>query len=179
MSRLRTALVALALIALVCGLPFYVTFSPSWQDRAYEFRHERGDLRVRVVESQGRVCAELRQENRHTRSIHRWTSRGKDCAWPPVTGGDGWLAGGQAFQVLDSGHTSGVTPDWLFYGVVPDAAAEVRLTLSGGATLRIPTRPAGKGGLRVYAHQELNAGDRITVTAVRLRDAQGGEIRVF
>jgi hypothetical protein len=48
-----------------------------------------------------------------------------DCAWPPVTGGDGWLAGGQAYQVLDSGLTSGVTPDWLFYGVVPDAAGAV------------------------------------------------------
>lgn len=178
-SRLRTALIAFALAVLVCGVPFYVTYSPSWEDRAYEFPHDRGDFRVRVVESHGRVCVELRQENRHTRSIHRWTSRGMDCAWLPVTGGDGWLAGGQSYQVQDSGVVSGVRPDKLFYGIVPGAAAEVRLTLSGGATVRIPTRPAGKGGLRVYAHREPNAGDRTSVTGVQLRDAAGGEIRVL
>ena len=177
-SFLRTALITLALLALVCGLPFYVTFSPNWEDRAYEFPNDDGDFRVRVVEADGLVCAELKQENRHNRSVHRWSRRGLDCAWPAVAGSDAWLAGGQSYQMTDSSGNTVATPNWLFYGIVPGAAAEVRLTLSTGAELRIPTRPAGLGDVRVYGRQERLAATDVVVTGVDLRDAEGGRIRV-
>ena len=160
---------AAGLLALVCAWPFYVLLSPYWEDPVYEFPGDRSDLRIRVVEADGRVCAELRQEDRHTPDAQKWRVRSRDCAWPEVEGGGGWLAGGQAHEVPDAGT--------MFYGIVPGATAEVRLTLTGGATLRIPTRPAGKDGLRVYAHQEPKLAG--PVTAVQLRNAEGAEIRVF
>jgi hypothetical protein len=178
-SFVRTTLMALVLMGLVCGLPFYVTFSPSWEDRAYEFPNDDGDFRVRVIEADGLVCAELKQEMPHSDVYPPWTRRGVDCAWPAVAGSAAWLAGGQSYQINDSSGNTVATPNWLFFGIVPGTATEVRLTLSSGATLRIPTEPAGKGRLRVYGHQELNAGDQITVTGVQLRDASGGEIRVL
>jgi hypothetical protein len=172
--RLRRFLAIGVVLFLAIGLPFYSVFSPSWEDRAYDFPRygSRSDFRVRIVESAGRVCAELREEKVHTPDFVRWATRSKDCAWPKVDGSNAWLAGGQSHQPYDS-------QDRLFYGIAPGTAAEVRLILSTGAALRIPTRPAGQGGLRVYAHYESNAGDRVTVTAVRVLDASGGELRVL
>jgi len=176
----RTTIGVLLVLTLACVVPFYVTFSPGWEDREYDFRndHGGGDFRVRVVESQGRACAELRQENRFTTEIPRWSTIGRDCAWPAVTG-DAWLAGGQAYRISDTSSTTVATPDWLFYGIVPGAAAEVWLTLSTGTTLRIATRQTGQGEQAVYAHLEPNAGIETRVTGVQLRDAADGELRVF
>jgi hypothetical protein len=171
----RGRLLAVAVVLLLAvGLPFYSVFSPSWESRVYDFpRYGReSDFRVRIVESAGRICAELREEKVNTRDFMRWMTRGKDCAWPAVAGADAWLAGGQA-------HQPSGTRDRLFYGIAPAAAAEVRLTLSTGAALRIPTKAAGEGGLRVYAHYAPDAGDAVTVTAVRVLDASGGELRVL
>jgi hypothetical protein len=177
---MKTTVGVLVVLALACGVPFYVTFSPDWEDRAYDFPndHGGGDFRVRVVESNGRACAELRQENLHTSDIPRWSTIGKDCAWPAVTG-DAWLAGGQAYRINDTSSNTVATADWLFYGIVPGAAAEVRLTLSTGTTLRIATRQAGKAEQAVYAHLQPDAGIETTIIGVQLRDAADGEIRVL
>ncbi len=169
----RTTAVLLVLV----GGPVLVKCVPDWKDAVYTFPFEGGDYRVRLTGSAGDECAKLEQEDRNSRS-GPWTQSGIDCEWPRVEGGAGWLAGGRATQVYD-GRADGRTSDWLLYGIVPAAATEVVLTLADGVPRRIATRQAGEGANRIYAHHQPGVDGHLEIVAVDLRDAQGGEIRVY
>ena len=179
-SRLRViarrTLATVVVVVTACGGGLWKC-SADWKDSAYTFGFEGGDYRIRVTGSSGSECVRLEHEDRTSRS-GPWVGAGKDCAWPRVAGGDGWLAGGQAERVYDR-RAGGLTSDWLFFGIVPAAATEIVLTLDGGVPLRIATREAGKGANRIYAHHQPGVGDRADIVGLELHDAQGGEVRVY
>jgi hypothetical protein len=172
----RAAAGLLVLLALSGWL--FVACGDEWKSSVVTFEFDVGDdYRVRITGSLGVECAKLERETLHDRYVN-WREVGKDCAWPRVAGGDGWLAGGRAEQVHSERH-SGRMPDWIFYGIVPAAAAEVEITLADGAPHRIATRKAGKGANRIYAYHLPGIGNRAEVVSLRLRDVQGGELRVY
>lgn len=166
-----------ALLLVVVGGPVLVKCVPDWKDAVYTFPFEGGDYRVRLTGAAGTECAKLEHEDRNSRS-GPWIQAGIDCAWPRVAGGGGWLAGGRAEQIYDR-RAGSFTPDWLFFGIVPAAATEVVLTLADGMPHRIATRPAGEGKNRIYAHHQRGIDGPAEIVAVELRDAVGGELRVY
>jgi hypothetical protein len=174
-SRLRTALAALLVLLAVSGWLF-MACGDDWKSSIYAFESGAADdYRVRLTGTYGGECAKLERETTTDRYAN-WREAGRDCAWPRVAGGDGWLAGGNAEQ-LYSERRSRRTGDWIFFGIVPAAAAEVEITLATGPPHRIATRAGGKH--RIYAVLLPGLGASAEVTAVRLRDARGGELRVY
>jgi hypothetical protein len=172
----RVGLGVLLLLALSGWL--FQACGDQWKSSVVAFESdEADDYRLRVTGALGDECAKLERETRHDPWV-TWREAGRDCAWPRVADGDGWLAGGRTEQV-NSERQGRRTPDWICYGIVPATAAEVEITLAGGARHRIATRAAGKGGHRVYALLVPGAGDRAEVISLRLRDARGGELRVY
>lgn len=172
----RAAAGFLVLLALSGWL--FLACGDEWKSSVVTFEFAEADEhRVRITGAFGPECAKL--EHRTTNDPYvNWVSVGKDCTWPRVAGGDGWLTGGKAAQVHSTRHSRQM-PDWIVYGIVPAAAAEVEITLAGGATHRIATRAAGGGDNRIYAQHLPGVGDRIEIVRLRLRDAQGGELRVY
>ena len=175
-GRRRVLTAFLVLLALSGWL--FLACGDQWKSSVATFEFDDGDdYRLRITGAFGVECAKLDRETRLDPFVH-WREAGKDCAWPRVGGGDGWLAGGRAEQV-HSERLGRRLPDWIFYGLVPAATTEVEITLSGGAPHRIPTRPAGHGANRVYALTLPGLGDRADVVALRLLDGRGGELRVY
>lgn len=172
----RAAAGLLVLLALSGWL--FMACGDEWKSSVVTFEFdESDDYRLRITGAFGVECAKLERETRYDPYVN-WREAGRDCAWPRVADGDGWLAGGRAEQVHSERHSRRM-PDWIFYGIVPAAAAEVEITLADGAAHRITTRKAGKGANRVYAHQLPGIGNQADVVSLRLRDARGGELRVY
>ena len=166
----RTAATLLVLLVLSGWL--FMACGEDWKKSVYTFDFaDDSRYRIRITGGTfGDECVRLERYARHTRSAN-WKERGRECAWPRVAGGDGWLAGGQAEQVS--------TADWLFYGIVPAAATEVVITLADGVPHPIATREAGGGANRIYAYHQAGLGDDVEVVDLRLRDARGGELPVY
>ena len=178
-SRTRTTLrrSAAVLLTLAIGLGGGLTYcSADWKSSVFSFDLPGGDYRVRLTGSSGSECARLERETNFD-EFSRWQTTGKDCAWPKVSGGDGWLAGGQVVQVVEDKGDS--TKDWILFGIVPAAATEVVLTLADGKARRAPTRAAGGGANRIYALLAPGVGDRAELVAIVLHDGRGGEVRVY
>ena len=160
-------------IALGSGLAYC---SADWKSSVFSFDLPGGDYRVRLTGSSGSECARLERETNFD-EFTRWRTAGKDCAWPSVAGGDGWLAGGQAVRVVaDRGGTTG---DWILFGIVPSVATEVVLTLADGSPRPAAVRAAGSGTHRIYALHMPDVGEHAEVVAIDLHDAQGGEVHVY
>lgn len=174
-SRLRRVLAVLVglAIALGGGLTYC---SADWKSSVFSFDLPGGDYRVRLTGSSGSECARLERETNFD-EFTRWQTAGKDCAWPSVAGGDGWLAGGQAVQVI--ADRGGTTQDWILFGIVPSVATEVVLTLADGKPRPAEVRAAGGGTHRIYALHLADLGERADVVAIDLHDAQGGEVHVY
>lgn len=172
----RRAVVGLAVLLALSGWLF-MACGDQWKDSVVVFAFEGDDYRLRITGAFGTECAKLERETPQDPYAY-WREAGRDCTWPRVADGDGWLAGGQAEQVR-SLTRDGPAPDVILYGLVPAAVAEVEIILAGGATHRIPTQAAGDGANRVYARHLPGAGDRVEVVGLRLRDARGGELRVY
>jgi len=179
-SRSRTAFrrTAAILVVLFLVLGGGLTYcSADWKSSVFAFDLPGGDYRVRLTGSSANgECARLERETNFD-EFTRWRTAGKDCAWPKVAGGDGWLAGGQAVQVV--ADRGGTTKDWILFGIVPAAATKVMLTLAGGKPQPAPIKPAGGGANRIYALHIPGAGDHAEVVAIDLLDARGGEVRVY
>lgn len=160
------------LVLLVVSGWLFTACGEDWKKSVYTFDSaENGRYRVRITGGTfGDECVKLERYSPHSRFTN-WRERGRDCAWPRVAGGDGWLAGGKAEPV------SG--PDWLFYGIVPAAATEVVITLADGVPHPVATREAGDGANRIYVHHQAGVGAEAEVVGLRLHDARGGELRVF
>jgi hypothetical protein len=167
------AVLVVLTIALGGGLTYC---SADWKSSVFSFDLPGGDYRVRLTGSSGSECARLERET-NADEFTRWRTAGKDCAWPSVAGGDGWLAGGQAVRVVaDRGPT---TRDWILFGIVPSVATEVVLTLADGTPRPAPVRAAGNGSHRIYALHLPDVGEHAEVVAIDLHDAQGGEVHVY
>jgi len=165
----------LVALALACGgaLTYY---ADDWKSSVFSFDLPGGDYRVRLTGSSGSECARLERETNFD-EFTRWQTAGKDCAWPSVAGGDGWLAGGQAVRVV--ADRGGTTEDWILFGIVPSVATEVVVTLADGKPRPAPVRAAGGGTHRIYALHLANLGEQAEVVAIELHDARGGEVHVY
>jgi hypothetical protein len=171
----RTAAVVVVLGLVLGGGLTYC--SADWKSSVFAFDLPGGDYRVRLTGSSGSgECARLERETNFD-EFTRWRTAGKDCAWPKVAGGDGWLAGGQAVRVGEDG--GGQTNDWILFGIVPAAAVEVLLTLADGKARPAASKAAGSGANRLYALHLPGIGDQAEVVSIVLHDAKGGEIRVY
>jgi len=174
-SRLRRVVAILVVLAIALGGALTYC-SADWKSSVFSFDLPGGDYRVRLTGSSGSECARLERETNFD-EFTRWQTAGKDCAWPSVAGGDGWLAGGQAVRVVaDRGGTTG---DWILFGIVPSVATGVVLTLADGTPRPAPVRAAGSGSHRIYALHVPDAGEHADVVAIDLHDAQGGEVHVY
>ncbi len=172
---------AVFLMAVVCGAVL-VSCGEDWQESVYTFEfgsegHGNQKYRIRLTGSGGDECLILERYSPHNR-YEKWLESGKDCAWPRVAGGDGWLAGGQTQRVYDS-TINDYSGDWILWGIVPAAATEVTITLADGVPHRIATKEAGGGANRIYAYHQQDVEGMIELVAVELRDARGGEVRVY
>jgi hypothetical protein len=172
---LRRAAGVLVVLALTLGGGLTYC-SADWKSSVFAFDLAGGDYRVRLTGSSGSECARLERETNFD-EFTRWRTAGKDCAWPRVAGGDGWLAGGQAVHVV--ADRGGSTTDWILFGIVPAVATEVVLTLADGKPRSAPSKAAGSGANRVYALHLPGLGDQAEITAIDLRDAKGGAVRVY
>jgi hypothetical protein len=176
--RIVRRAVGLFVVLLLTGGWLFLACGDEWKSSVVTFEFAEADEhRVRITGAFGPECVKL-ERREVVNPDYRWLALGKDCTWPRVAGGDGWLAGGQAAQVHSLRHNR-MMPDWILFGIVPAAAAEVEITLAGGATHRIITREAGRGAHRIYAQHLPGVGDKIEVVRLRLRDGQGGELRVY
>ncbi|WP_433381074.1 hypothetical protein ACQPZX_16440 [Actinoplanes sp. CA-142083] len=175
-SRPRRAAAVVVVLFLVLGGGLTYC-SADWKSSVFAFDLPGGDYRVRLTGSSGNgECARLERETNFD-EFTRWRTAGKDCAWPKVAGGDGWLAGGQVVRVSEDGGDQ--TKDWILFGIVPAAAAEVVLTLADGKERPAATKAAGGGANRLYALHVPGVGDSAEVISIVLHDARGGEIRVY
>lgn len=164
MTRRRVLAAFLILVALAAWL--YAAQGDRWKDSVAAFdMTTTEDYRLRITGAFGAHCAKLEQET-FTDPYNNWFERGRDCAWPRVADGDGWLAGGGIERIKGEGM--------ILYGLIPAAAAEVEILLTDGGPHRIPAQPAGQD--RFYGAHVKAEGD---VISVRLRDANGGELRVY
>lgn len=176
MTVRRTVTVLLVLLAVAGWL--YLAVGDRWKSNVVFFPLDEGDdYRLRITGAFGTECAKLERETFND-PYNNWVEAGTDCAWPRVADGDGWLAGGLVEQV-HSERVSRRLPDVIVYGIVPAAATEVEITLTAGEPQRIVTRAAGDGANRVYAVHVPGAGESVGVVALKLRDARGGELRVY
>jgi hypothetical protein len=172
----RTLTVFLVLLVLTGWL--YLAVGDRWKSNVAFFALDEGaNYRLRLTGAFGSQCAKLEHET-FADPYNNWVEAGRDCAWPRVAAGDGWLAGGGVEQVITRKGGSRL-PDVILFGLVPAAAASVEITLAGGAPFRIPTEAAGDGPNGFYARHLPGAGERVEVVSVRLRDANGGELRVY
>ena len=180
-SRLRTSTRRVLAVLVVLGLTLGggLTYcSADWKSSVFAFDLPGGAYRVRLTGSSANgECARLERETNFD-EFTRWRTAGKDCAWPKVTDGDGWLAGGQAVPVLADGN-AGAGNDWILFGIVPAAAVKVDLTLRDGKPRPAMVKAAGGGANRIYALHVPAAGDHVEVVAIALHDAKGGAVRVY
>lgn len=173
----RRAVTGIVVLLMLSGW-LYLMVGEQWRSSVVTFAFdESDDYRIRITGSFGVECAKLEREEVGARYF-KWPEAGLDCSWPRLPGGDGWLAGGQIERVHSDRHGR-QTPDWIVYGLVPAAAVEVEITLSDRVSRRIATREVGEGANRLYAQHIPGLGDGVEVVGLRLRDAQGGELRVY
>ncbi|MEU8609605.1 hypothetical protein AB0C29_16545 [Actinoplanes sp. NPDC048791] len=149
-----------------------------WKANVAFFALDQGDnYRLRVTGSSDVRCARLERETFND-PYANWREAGRDCAWPRVAGGDGWLAGGLVEQV-HSERLGKRLPDAILYGIVPAAATSIEITLTDGIPREVATIGSGHPAYRVYAVHVNGVGDRAEVVSLRLHDAQGGELHVY
>jgi len=176
-KAVRRSLTVLLVLLAVAGWT-YVAIGDRWKDNIVFFTLDEGDnYRLRVTGSFGTRCAKLERET-FTDPYVNWREAGKDCPWPRVAEGDGWLAGGRVEQV-NSERLGRRLPDVIAYGIVPAAATSIELTLTDGTKRQVDTMASGHDAYRVYALYVPAAGDRTEVVSLRLRDGRGGELRVY
>jgi hypothetical protein len=161
--------VVLAVLGGILSTVVLVSCAPDWKASLYEWTFSGTDYRLRLTGGFGNECVVLEREDRPAR-YDPWPERGKDCAWARVAGGDGWLAGGAQEKVGEQGV--------LLFGIVPAAASDVVVALTGSAGRRIATKAAGGGQNRVYADFVPGAGP-VTVDGIALHDANGGALHVY
>jgi hypothetical protein len=174
-SRLRRVVAVLVVLAIASGGGLTYC-SADWKSSVFSFDLPDGDYRVRLTGSSGSECARLERETNFD-EFTRWRTAGKDCAWPSVAGGDGWLAGGQAVQVI--ADRGGTTKDWILFGIVPSVATDVVITLADGKPRPAEVRAAGSGTHRIYARHVPDVGEHADVVAIDLHNGQGGEVHVY
>src|SRR3954451_18005565 len=115
-KALRRGLTVFLILLAVAGWT-YLAVGDRWKDNVAFFSLDEGDdYRLRVTGSFDLRCAKLERETFCIRYVN-WQEAGKDCAWPRVAEGDGWLAGGRVKQVY-SERLSRRLPDVIVYGVV-------------------------------------------------------------
>ena len=176
-KALRRSLTVLLVLLAVAGWT-YLAVGDRWKSNVAFFTLDEGDnYRLRVTGSFDVRCARLERETLSDRYVN-WREAGKDCAWPRVAGGNGWLAGGLVEQV-HSERLGRRLPDVILYGIVPGAATSIEITLADGVPRRVATVASGHDAYRVYAVHVPGAGDRAEVVSLRLHDAQGGELHVY
>lgn len=156
------------------SLCLFQSCGDQWKSSVETFTFDdHSDRRLRFTETRGVECVTLEYQNMNPgRHQFEWRESGKDCAWMRVADSDRWMAGGQAEPV---GGKSG----WIFFGIVPAAAAEVEITLADGAHHTFTTRKMGNGTNRIYVDHVPGLDDRAKVVSLRLLDAQGGELHVY
>jgi hypothetical protein len=176
-KALRRVLTVFLVLLAVTGWT-YLAVGDRWKDNVAFFSLDEGDdYRLRVTGSFDLRCAKLERETFSDRYVN-WQEAGKDCAWPRVAEGDGWLAGGRVEQVY-SERLSRRLPDVIVYGIVPAAATSVEIVLTGGTRRQVATMASGHDAFRVYALYVQGVGDRAEVVSLRLRDGRGGELHVY
>ncbi|HLL68179.1 MAG TPA: hypothetical protein VK453_21045 [Micromonosporaceae bacterium] len=171
----------LAIAFLVCGWPIPL-FVDGLRTAPYKFSSNDTNYRLRLTNFRDVDCVALEEKNldlsRNGGSLwSRNSDHDKECTWPRVEGGDGWLAGGRAVAL--TGRRDGVegpTGDWVLFGVVPKPTAQVSITLANGTVFRIPTKPGVAG--RIYLHYQPGLGEKAEIAAMELRDGAGEVIRV-
>jgi hypothetical protein len=160
---------AIAVLGALLSMAVLSSCAPDRKSSLYRWTLSGGDYRMRLTGGFGTECVVLEREHPRAR-YDSWPEQGKDCAWARVTGGDGWLGGGQQVPVGTEGH--------LLFGIVPAAATEVVVTMTGYGTRRIPTKPAGDGQNRVYA--DFVPGDGgAQIAGLTLRTATGEALHVY
>ncbi|MFI6239288.1 hypothetical protein ACIBEF_05360 [Micromonospora sp. NPDC050795] len=173
----RRGLIVLLVLLGVSGWT-YVAIGDRWKSNVAFFTLDEGDnYRLRVTGSFDVRCAKLERETFSDPYVN-WREAGKDCAWPRVADGDGWLAGGRVEQV-HSERLGRRLPEAILYGIVPAAATSIQITLGDGTPREAATIASGHDAYRVYAVYVPDAGDRVEVVSLRLHDAQGGDLLVY
>ena len=171
-GKVRRLIGILISIGIVIGGPAWYL----WEDNRpalHKYAVGLEKYRLRLTGLTGTKCVRLEYRSKFASDLI-WPKDSIDCAWPRVTGGDGWMVGGQVRRLR------GDTDDTLLYGIVPAVATEVVLTPEGGTPIRIATEVVdGAGANRIYAHLQSGLGDQVAIAGVQLRDAQGGEVRVY
>jgi hypothetical protein len=173
----RRGLTVLLVLLAIAGLT-YMAIGDRWKSNVAFFDLDEGDnYRLRVTGSFDVRCAKLERETFTDRFVN-WREAAKDCVWPRVADGGGWLAGGRVEQV-HSERLSKRLPEAILYGIVPAAATSVEITLADGVPRQIATTASGHDAYRVYAAHVPDAGDRAEVVSLRLHDTRGGELHVY
>jgi hypothetical protein len=173
----RHVLAVLLVLAAVAGVT-WMAVGDRWKSNVAFFDLDHANkYRLRVTGTGDVRCAKLEYETFND-PYANWREAGRDCAWPRVADGAGWLAGGGIEQVFTRGLGTPL-PEVILYGIVPGTATTVEITLDQGPPRPITTIGSGHADFRVYAVHVPDAGDRAEVVALRLRDANGGELRVY
>lgn len=176
-KAVRRGLTVLFVLLAIAGWT-YLAVGDRWKSNVVFFTLDEGDnYRLRVTGSFDVRCAKLERETFFDPFVN-WREAGKDCVWPAVADGDGWLAGGRVEQV-NSERLGKRLPEAILYGIVPAAATSIEITLADGVPRRVATMASGHDAYRVYAAHVPDAGDRAEVVSLRLHDAQGGELHVY
>lgn len=176
-KALRRSLAVVLVLLAVAGWT-YVAVGDRWKSSIAFFKLDEGDnYRLRVTGSFDVRCARLERETFSDLYVN-WREAGKDCAWPRVADGRGWLAGGLVEQV-HSERLGRRLPEAILYGIVPAAATSIEITLTDGMPRQVATMASGYDAYRVYARYVPGAGDRAEVVSLRLHDAHGGELNVY
>jgi hypothetical protein len=177
----RTPAVGLVLVLLgVLAFVWLDWLSPSRHQNLVGGKVAGQQWRVEAWRDPGRrtVCAELFLRY-HTHDGWQWSGTGRSteaCAWPKTTDGSGWVRDGGAQEVASTG-------EWVFFGVVPDQAMTVRLTLEAKGTRQVASfAHKGLPG-RFYVIQQrgfhpANVNDLFQARLVAL-DAAGRPLHVY
>ena len=122
------------------------------------------------------VCAGLFIRYTDSDGHRQWSRSGTEaCAWAKTSDGSGWVRDGGAEQVRSSG-------EWVFYGVVPEEGATVRLTLPGKGTQQVATfSRRGFAGRFYVIHQPRfsPSGNDLNHARLVLLDASGKALNVY
>jgi hypothetical protein len=172
----RRALIVLLVLVVVTAWSFQA-FGDLWKSHVAYFPRDGGhDYRLRVTGSADLRCAKL-ERRVFDDMYNNWIELGRDCSWPRVAGGDGWLAGGQIDYL--GAYPPDSPPGAILYGIVPAAAASVTITLTDRTSHDTATIDFGHDDFRVYALYVPGITAPAEVTALQLHDAAGGRVHVY
>ncbi|HEX6676872.1 MAG TPA: hypothetical protein VF486_17825 [Actinomycetes bacterium] len=175
----RRLLIALLLAVLVVavGVPLVRALGSGYTVTEGTVAGRHWKLHAGKVFGASRVCAwvEAPDLNDYPK---RTEAEGEVCGWTRTTDGSGWVGDGVGAEEIPE------TGQWIFYGPVPADVASVRVTLAGGASVRVPTlaHRGQRGRFFVIQRQGFEPVPAVGhggAPSLELFDAAGRPIRVY